>query len=171
MSIKRFIVLFCAALALSACASAKVAQSVRGNYVGPPIRTVAIAPGGGALADSVGVELFNRGINVVDSEQTQGILGHVGISEIQIATPQSYAALRSAGADALLIVKGVMGADGTPESASARLTSTATGEVVAGITWQNGWGGMRGSIADRTMRKNLAEAASEVSDSLMQRMQ
>ncbi len=170
MDIKRFFLLICTVLTLSACATAKVAQSARGTYVGPPIRTVAIAPGGGAFADAIGVELFNRGITVVDSEQTRGILGHVGISEIQIATPQSYAALRSAGADALLIVKSVMSDDGTPESASARLTSTASGEIVAGITWQNGWGGMRGSIADRTMRKNLAEAASEVSDTLMQRM-
>lgn len=170
MSIKRLILLLCAPLVLGACAGAQIAQSTRGTYTGPPIHTVAIAPGGGALADAIGVELFNDGITVVDSEQTKGILGHVGISEFQIATPQSYAALHAAGADAILIVKGVMAADGTPESASVRLTSTSKGDVVAGLTWQNGWGGMRGSIADRTMRQNLAGAASEISGALMKRM-
>lgn len=113
------------------------------------------------------MELFNDGVTVIDPEQTRGILGHLGISEIQIATPESYVALHKAGIDALLVVKGVMAYDGTPESASVRLTSMPTGEVVAGLTWQNGWGGMRGSIADRTMRKNLAQAASEISGALM----
>ena len=106
----------------------------------------------------------------MDPEQTKGILGRVGISQVLIATSESYAALRNAGVDALLIVKDVMAQDGTPESASVRLTSTATRDVVAGLTWQNGWGGMRGSIADRTMRKNLVGAASEISNALVKRM-
>lgn len=170
MSTRRLFLLSGATLALGACSTAQIAQSTRGHYAGPAVHTVAIAPGGGALADAIGVELFNRGVSVVDAEQTRGILGHVGISEVQVATPQSYAALHAAGADALLVVKSVMSSDGTPESASARLTSTVNGEVVAGLTWQNGWGGMRGSIADRTMRKNLAETASAISDTLLQRM-
>ena len=170
MRIKNLFLLLCVPFLLSACATAQIAQSTRGSYTGAPIHTVALAPGGGALADAVGVELFNDGVTVMDPEQTRGILGHLGISEVQIATPESYAALHKAGIDALLVVKGVMAYDGTPESASVRLTSTSTGEVVAGLTWQNGWGGMRGSIADRTMRKNLAQAASEISGALMKRM-
>ena len=55
---------------LNACATARIAQSPRGSYAGPPILTIAFAPGGGALADAIGVELFNDGINVVDSNQT-----------------------------------------------------------------------------------------------------
>jgi hypothetical protein len=50
------------------------------------------------------------------------------------------------------------------------MTSTQTGEVLAGVTWQNGWGGMAGSISDRVMRKGLSEAASEISAALAERM-
>lgn len=170
MKINNLVLLLCVPFLLTACASAQIAQSTRGSYTGPPIHTVAIAPGGGALADAIGVELFNDGLTVMDPEQTKGILGRVGISQVLIATSESYAALRNAGVDALLIVKDVMAQDGTPESASVRLTSTATRDVVAGLTWQNGWGGMRGSIADRTMRKNLVGAASEISNALVKRM-
>lgn len=156
---------------IGGCASARMSQSVRSNYQGPPIDVIAFAPGGGAFADAVGVELFNRGLTIIDPEQTVGILGHVGIAQIQIASPESYAALREAGVEGLLVVKAVMSDDGTPEGASVRLTSTTTSEVVAGLTWQNGWGGRRGSIADRSMRKNLATAAAQIADELMARVQ
>ena len=170
MRFKIFIVTLLVPFLLSACATARIAQSTRNSYAGPTIHAIALAPGGGALADAIGVELFNDGITVIDPDQTKAILGHVGISEFQIASPESYAALHGAGADAVLIVKAVMTQDGTPESASVRLSGTSHGEVIAGLTWQNGWGGMRGSIADRTMRKNLADAASEISSTLMKRM-
>lgn len=170
MKIKNLLLLLCTSFLLNACATARIAQSTRSAYTGPPIRTIAIAPGGGALADAIGVELFNDGLTVVDQEQTKGILGNVGTSDIQIESPESFAALRKAGVDALLIVKSVMAQDGTPESASVRLTSTSTHEVIAGLTWQNGWGGQRGSMADRTMRKNLASAASEIGHALTKRM-
>lgn len=170
MRFKNLVVSLLVLFLLTACATARIAQSMRGSYAGPPIHAIALAPGGGALADSIGVELFNDGITVIDPNQTKAILGHVGISEIQIASPESYAALRRAGVDAVLVVKAVMSQDGTPESASVRLSGTSNGEVIAGLTWQNGWGGMRGSIADRTMRKNLADASSEISSTLMKRM-
>jgi hypothetical protein len=168
--LKVLVVLLLVPFLLSACATARITQSTRGSYTGPTIHTIALAPGGGALADAIGVELFNDGINVVDPNQTTAILGHVGISQIQIASPESYAALRQAGVDAVLVVKGVMSQDGTPESASVRLTGVSRGQVIAGLTWQNGWGGMRGSMADRTMRKNLADAASEISAALVERI-
>jgi len=170
MRFRNFAILLFVPFLLSACATARIAQSARVSYGGPPIHTIAFAPGGGALADAIGVELFNDGINVVDPNQTTAILGHVGISEIQIASPESYAALSKAGVDAVLVVKGVMSQDGTPESASVRLTSVSRGEVIAGLTWQNGWGGMRGSMADRTMRKNLSDASSEISSALLKRI-
>lgn len=170
MQFKNLALMVVMPLVLGACATARIAESARPSYSGPAVHTIAFAPGGGALADGIGVELFNDGFNVVDSNQTTAILGHVGISEFQVASPESYAALKKAGVDAVLVVKGVISGDGTPESASVRLTSVSNGEVIAGLTWQNGWGGMRGSIADRTMRKNLADASAEISASLMKRM-
>ena len=58
--------------------------------------------------------------------------------------------------------KTVGGYDGKPQSASVRLTSTRTGAIVAGLSWQNGWGGEPGSMLDRTKRKDMAEAADEI---------
>ena len=171
---KRFflvsIVSVIAMVALVACAGSRVTETTRTEYRGVGIRSVAIAPGGGPITDAIGVELFNLGINVVDAEQTMSILGRVGLTEFQITTKESFQALRNAGADAVLVVKSVMANDGTPESAVARLTLTSTSELVAGITWQNGWGGQRGSIADRIMRQNLAEAATQIAKELVKRM-
>ena len=157
-------------LAVSGCSGSKLSETIRTDYSGPPVTAIAISPGGGPFADAVGVELFNDGLTVLDADQTQGIIGRAGLTDLQVASPTSYEALSEAGADALLVVKAVMASDGSPESASVRLTSTHTSDVIAGLTWQNGWGGMRGSIADRTMRKNLAEAAGQIADGIMKRI-
>lgn len=171
---KRFllvsIVSVIAMVALVACAGSRLTETTRTEYRGAGIRSVAIAPGGGPLTDAIGVELFNYGIDVVDAQQTVNILGRVGLTEFQITTKESFQALRNAGADAVLVVKSVMADDGTPESAVARLTSTSTNELLVGISWQNGWGGQRGSIADRVMRQNLAEAATQIAKELAKRM-
>ncbi len=50
------------------------------------------------------------------------------------------------------------------------MTATEGGRVLAGVTWQNGWGGMGGSIADRTMRQDLSEAASNIAHALSERV-
>jgi hypothetical protein len=39
--------------------------------------------------------------------------------------------------------------------------------VIGGVAWQNGWGGQAGSMADRTMRKDVIEAAREIADVLV----
>ncbi len=62
------------------------------------------------------------------------------------------------------------GYDGQPQSASVRVNSTRNGKIIAGVSWQNGWGGMAGSIADRTMRQDLTEAAVEITDSLVEQL-
>lgn len=158
------------AVLLVGCAGARLTQTVRPAYTGPPITSIALSPGGGPLADAIGAELFNHGITIIDPERTAQIIGRVGLSEFQILSPESYDALKDAGIDALLVVKAVMAADGTPENASVRITSTHTQNVIAGLSWQNGWGGQRGSIADRTMRKNLAEAAAQIAEALAKRI-
>ncbi len=116
------------------------------------------------------MELFNSGITVVDANEASSIIGRAGLREFELTSTQGYSALREAGIEAVLAAKSVDAADGTPESASVRITSTVSGEIIAGITWQNGWGGQRGSIADRTMRKNLSEAAREIAREIMKRI-
>ena len=167
---RAFLAVLCV-LVFSGCSGAKLSQTARSEYTGPPITAIALAPGGGPLTDSIAVELFNAGLTVVEPDQALNIVGRLGLTEIELASPEGYDALANAGVDALLLVKGVFLNDGTPESASVRLTSTVDGTVVAGLTWQNGWGGERGSIMDRQMRKNLTEASSQMAKALIQRLE
>ena len=57
--------------------------------------------------------------------------------------------------------------DGRPQNASARINSTHTEQIVAGVTWQNGWGGAAGSPMDRTMRDDLGDATEKIADALV----
>ena len=50
--------------------------------------------------------------------------------------------------------------------ASVRMTSTESGALIAGVTWQNGFGGEAGSVVDRVMRKGLSQAAAEIANQL-----
>lgn len=151
---------------LTACSGSRVSAVKNGNPPAHAIRAIAFAPGGGLMADAVGVELANRGYVVIDTAQVTGIIGRIGLNEIELQQPAGLQAMREQGIDALLSVRSASGPDGTPQSASARMTSTHTGQVISGATWQNGWGGMQGSIADRVMRQDLGEAAEKIADSL-----
>jgi len=144
------------------CAGSKVSQSVGQPYKGPRVKSIAVSPGGGVLGDAVGVELFNKGFSVVDPGEAGRLLGRSDLSELEISSGPSLETLQEKGVEALLVVKVAIGVDGLPQNASVKLTSTRTQRVIAAISWQNGWGGQRGSIADRTMRKDVAAAAQEI---------
>ena len=165
----RFLLVLLAIL-LSGCGSSKMSVTRNPQMSVQIVSRLAIAPGSGVLGEALAVELFNSGIKIVDAKETSTMIGRVGLQEFEITSAQGYAALRKSGIEAVLAVKSVDAKDGTPESASVRITSTASGEILAGITWQNGWGGQRGSIADRTMRMNLSEAAREIAGEIMNRI-
>lgn len=149
------------------CAGSKVSQSVSQPYKGPRVKAIVLSPGGGVLGDAVGVELFNKGFSVVDPGEAGRLLGRSDLSELEISSSPSLEALQGKGVDALLVVKVAAGEDGLPQSASVKLTSTRTQQVIGAISWQNGWGGQKGSIADRTMRKDVAAAAHEIVEGLL----
>jgi hypothetical protein len=128
---------------------------------------VALAPSGGVLADAIGIELFNRGFNVIDASEMSNLMARLNIYEIELSTPKNLSILSEQGIDAVLSVKAATGFDGLPQSASVRATRTSTGEIIAGLSWENGWGGSAGSIADRSMRKDVASAAEEIVDGLL----
>ena len=134
------------------------------------IYRIAIAPGSGVLGDAIALELFNMGAHVVDAQETSSIIGRVGLSEFELTTSKGYSLLREKGIGAVLSAKAIMAHDGTPENASVRVTDTSNGDLLAGVTWQNGWGGQRGSVADRVMRANLFEAAQEIARELNNRL-
>jgi hypothetical protein len=137
----------------------------------PPraITKLAIAPGSGVLGDAVGVELFNRGLTIIDPQEAIAIIGRVGLSEFEVTSTNGFKALQEKGIDAVLGVKSVDALDGTPESASVRVTDTATGQIIAGITWQNGNKGL--GLIYLLTRKNLHQAANDIAGKLAKRLQ
>lgn len=155
---------------VAACASSKMSVTSHPQAQSKVVSRVAIAPGSGVLGEAIGVELFNSGLTIVNSNEALTIIGRLGLKEFELTSAKGYAALREAGIDSVLAAQSVFAMDGTPESASIRITATDRGEIIAGITWQNGWGGQRGSIADRTMRKNLSEAAREIAREITNRI-
>ena len=154
------------ALSAVGCATSKISASPTHGSLSSPVKVIALDPGGGLLADAVSVELSNAGFTVIDSAATSRLMVRLNIDEVEITTPVGLGKLRSQGVDAYLTVRAAGGYDQQPQSASARVNSTETGQVIVGITWQNGWGGQAGSIMDRIMRKGLSAAAAEIADAL-----
>ena len=87
-----------------------------------------------------------------------------------MVNPANLTTLEAEGIDAYIVVRAVGSWDNRPESAAIRVTSTHTGTLIAGFSWQNGWGGQGGSIADRTMRKNMAAAARQIGNKLAEQL-
>ena len=151
---------------LVGCATSKVSQLPVVVSATHSVRAIAMAPEGGLLAEAVGIELSNIGYTIIDCSTTSKLLIRLNIDEIELAKPQGLEKLRDKGIDAYLTVKGAGAYDGQIQSASARASSTHTGCIISGVSWQNGWGGRVGSIQDRIMRKGLAEAAQEIARAL-----
>lgn len=149
------------------CASSGVSQS--SGYI-PPKIVIALAPSGGILADAIGIELFNRGFTVMDTNQFSSFMVRHNMTELEFSQPQNLKLIKEEGIDAILMVKSVAGHDQKPQSATVRLNSTENwGKIIAGISWKNGWGGRPGSIADRTMRKDVPGAAKQIVQELLKR--
>jgi len=154
--------------ALTGCAFSRLSYSTApSTSISHDVRTIAVAPRGGLLADAIAIEFAKAGYQVVDTLQMTRLLIRLKIGELEITEPQNLALLKGAGIDAYLFVRAVAGYDGRPQSVNAILNSTHTGLVIAGVTWRNGWGGQTGSIADRTMRKNIPEAARDIGAALL----
>lgn len=165
---KLILIMFCAFLA--GCAGPKISQlpiATGHKYV---VRMMAMTAGGGLLADAVAVDLSNQGFNVLDSEGSSTLMARLNLTEFELTQPEGLSKLRNKGIDAVLSVRAAAGYDQDPQSASARINSTTNGKIIAGIVWQNGWGGQAGSIADRSMREGLAAAASEIASALAKQL-
>jgi len=147
---------------LVACASSQVRSTGLSRYQGPPITAIAIAPGSGALGEAIGVELFGFGFQIVDPTGVDRTSGQDLATASAVAATPRLGRLSEQGTTALLVVESVLAYDSTPQSASVRVTNASTGETLATLSWKNGWGGARGSPADRMMRKDLGEAAREI---------
>ena len=123
-------------------------------------------PSGGALADAIGIELLNYGYQIIDTAAITGYMARYNLNEFELTMPQNISKLSNDGIDTVLLVKTVAGYDGRPESATAKLVATSTGQVIVGVTWQNGKGGAQGSPADGMMRSNLGQAAKKIASGI-----
>jgi hypothetical protein len=155
------------ALALAGCSTSQVSSLQNSNAPKALVKTIAMMPGGGLLADAV---VVNKGFTIIDPAGTSSLMIRLNLDEVEISRPEGLAKFRSQGIDAILAVKTAGGYDQQPQSASARMNSTTDGRVIAGTTWQNGFGGEAGSIADRVMRQGLSQAASQIANELASRI-
>ena len=159
----------CICLVLVGCAIAPQVNVVRSQVpLEKPVRTIALMPSGGVLADAIGLELLRFGFNVIDTGKVSSLMIQANLTEIEITQPHNLSRLFTDGIDAVILVKSVAGYDGRPQSASVKIVYTQTGQLIAGANWQNGRGGVQGSQADQNARADLAIAAQQIADSLGQ---
>lgn len=153
-------------LALVACAGSSAVSMRGGEPLPHAVRGVAMAPSSSPLGAVLAVELSRRGLHVVDVTQAAG-QGDAGVVRGGPLSMRDLEALRARGVDAVISVAATSGYDGSAHNAVVRVSSTHTGAVLGGVSWQNGWGGMPGSIADRVQRRGLVDVARELADALM----
>lgn len=154
----------------SACRSAQV-STVGGNPPNHQVKNIAISTSGGILADAIGIQLVNRGYEVIEPDQVSNLVARNNLHETEISTPQNLKILLDNDIDAYLIVRVSEAKDGYPQSASIRLVSTHTGKLISGTSWQNGYGGQQGSLADRMMRVDINKAAKSIVNALCKNLE
>lgn len=135
------------------------------------IKTIALSPGGGLLNDAIGLGLMKHGFEIYDTTQFSSLMVRMNLSEMEVTQPQNLHKIKQQGIDSILNVRTANGYDSNPDSASIKLISTKSGKVLAGGTWQNGSGGMKGSPADRMARTGLSEAGEDIADALAKEIQ
>lgn len=151
---------------ITSCAGSSVSL-VGGKKPDHPVNVIAINPNGGILGDAIAIELSRYDITVVDPTQFSNIVGRLNLNEFEIGAPQNLLKLKDEGIDAYLVVKVAAGYDGLPQSVTARLNSTHNAQLISGVSWQNGYGGRAGSMADRMMRTDVSTAAREIVSELI----
>ena len=126
------------ALALAGCADSSVSSTpVRHAHFGQ-INSIAINPSSGLMAEAVSAELSNRGFTMIDTAELSNLMVRSGFQELEVHRPESLRKFKEQGIDAILTVKAMGSYDGMPEAASARLTSTTDGRLLAAVSWSNG---------------------------------
>lgn len=156
----RLVALISASLFLMSCASSNTEIVSAGVYSGPPIRTIALLPGGGVLGDAISLNLIARAFQIVPPP--------TDASEASLRSSEGLASLRRSGIDALLVVRSTNDHDGRTRSATALLYSTDSGRLVSGATWENGHGfGIEHSVTNSVLRVGNDKAAKEIVEQLI----
>ena len=103
-------------LIVTGCAAPQVNVIRSQAPIEGPIRTIALMPSGGALADAIGLELLRFGFNIIDTGKISGLMIRDNLNEIEITQPQNLSRLYNDGIDAVILVKSVAGYDGPPKA-------------------------------------------------------
>jgi hypothetical protein len=113
------------------------------------------------------VKLLRHGFQVFDAGEISNLMARLNLNEIELYQPQNLRSLKDKGIDAILHVRAIAGYDGRPDSAAAKVTSTADGQVLAGVSWENRRAGARGSPAEGFARVGLEVAAETIVEHLV----
>ena len=130
------------------------------------VRTVATNPAGYDTGDAIAKALEARddfAPKVLDVEQTMQLLRKLGIPSSKATLPESRQRLRAEGIDGWLdVTMEEHPTSDDPNRISVRLSSTHDPKLAITLEWRNAWGGMKGSLADASMRMGLDSAAKEI---------
>lgn len=151
---------------MSGCVPQQVSASFSPSVSQQKVRTIALSPSGGPLADAIGVKLLRYGFRVFDTGHISNLMVRQNLNEIELSQPQNLRLLKEQGIDALLHVRTIAGYDGRPDSAAVKLTSTENGQILAGVSWENRRAGARGSAAEGFARVGLEQAAEKITETL-----
>ncbi len=151
--------LFCMlAVFLVGCASSKAVVVPGANQTATPVERIAVLSDS-VLADSVSINLSALGFFVAPAIP--------GTDAMTPSNPSQRDALMQAGFDGLLVVKSSNDGEGRPQTANALVYSMETGQLITGVSWQNGHGfGIRGSVTNQAMKVNQHEAAVQIAREL-----
>lgn len=128
-----------AALVLGACASPATVSNPYVATAVAPVRTLALAPGGGALGDAVAAFLAAEGFTVLPAAETAALMAQGGVRNLSARPIGGFGFLSDRGIDAVLEVQGVAPGE-TVRVATAFVARVPDGRRIAESQWTNRFG-------------------------------
>ncbi len=137
-----------------------------------PLRLIATVAKQSDFSDKFLEELSNRGYGVLDQGRTSALLRKLDLDTSDITDATTLTELNARRVDAVMKIAVTMMDTRAELLENVKITVFGTdgGPLLASIDWTNGWGGMPGSPADRSMRKNIANSAREVALALTRQL-
>lgn len=135
---------------------------------------VATLPVGGELASRIATTLNHseaQEAHFLSTKDTADLLTRLKISSLRISRPENIEQLVAEGVDAYLRIevgKHLLGS--ATDRIEVKLFSTHDPDVCLQFVWHNARGGMKGSLADASMRKDDAIAIEEICAELLRRL-
>jgi hypothetical protein len=103
-----------------------------------PKGKLAIAPTSGVLGDAIGVELFQRGYDVMSATQINALYRRLHFDIWQGLTRANLSELHKSGIGMLLIVRAGTSYGILPQSAVVQVLDARDGETLAAVNWDSG---------------------------------